>query len=360
MKKLITILLVLAMAINLVACSKGNKETTGTDKETNTQNTGNVTETKNNDNTDNENAKENTDVKDKKEDKIVIGVSMNALDEYQTEWYGYLEEYAKELGVELIMTNAEGKVDKQLADIESLIALNPDAILIRATDSSGVVAAFEACEAAGIPTLDSGFGSNYENTLKILSSQFYLCSLQAQYCIDWLKAHPDQTLKVGYVWGAQGVSAVQDRYNGWHDTLMEAMGDRVEILAEKVCNWSATETMAVVEDWVQAYPEMNCIVAMSDEMALAAVNVLQAANIGPDKCFVVGIDGSPAAQEAIRNGTLNATVYTSKKADARLTLEYAVRIAEGQDLRGVTIDPGNEISGLMTIDTIDELLGRLG
>ena len=259
-----------------------------------------------------------------------------------------------------ITTNAEGKVDKQLSDIESLIANNCDVIIIRATDSAGVVSGFEACAEAGIPTIDSGFGSNYEDTLKILSSQVFLCNLQADYCLDWLEQHPDETLKCGYIWGVQGVSSTQDRYDGWHDKLMANANGRAEVLAEKVCNWSATETMAAVEDWVQAYPEMNCIVAMSDEMALAASNVLQAAGIGLDKCIVVGIDGSPAAQEALRAGTLSATVYTSKRADAALTFEYAVRVAKGEDLRGQTVDPGNEISALMTADNLDEILNTLG
>lgn len=343
MKKLLVALLALAMVLGLAACGDNSAGKT-------TPSAGNTPSS----------TPASTEGEKKEGGKVKIGMSMNAMDEYQTEWYGYLEEYAKTLDAELIMTNAEGKVDKQLSDIESLIALECDTILIRATDSAGVVSGFEACKEAGIPTIDSGFGSDYQDTLKILSSQVYLCSLQAKYCMDYLEANPDVTLKCGYIWGVQGVSSTQDRYNGWHDTLFDAYPDRTEMLAEKVCNWSATETMAAVEDWVQAYPEMNCIVAMSDEMALAATNVLQAAGIGTDKCIVVGIDGSPAAQEAIRNGTLNATVYTSKKADAKLTMDYAIRAAKGEELAGQTIDPGDEISDLMTAENIDEVLTRLG
>jgi ABC-type sugar transport system substrate-binding protein len=330
MKKLIALLLTLVMVIPMVACGGSTNDSASDSKADDTN-------------------------KD-----IVIGMAMNTLDDYQTAWYAYLEKFANEAGVKIIMTNAEGKVDKQLADVESLIANNCDLILIRATDSAGIVSAFEACAEAGIPTIDSGFGSNYDDTLKIISSQIYLCNLQADYCLEWLEEHPDETLKCGYIWGAQGTSSTQERYDGWHDRLMENANGRAEILAEKVCNWSATETMAAVEDWVQAYPEMNCIVAMSDEMALAASNVLQAAGIGTDKCIVIGIDGSDAAQEALRAGTLNATVYTSKAADAKLTFEYAIRVANGEDLNGQTIDPGNEISALMVADNIDELLETLG
>lgn len=345
MKKFLALLLAMIMVLALVACNGNQTPSTSTPKDTKSNETTPATETKG---------------EEKGDGDLLIGMSMNALDEYQTEWYGYLEEAANKAGIKILMTNAEGKVDKQLSDIESLIANNCDVIIIRATDSAGVVSGFEACAEAGIPTIDSGFGSNYEDTLKILSSQVFLCNLQADYCLDWLEQHPDETLKCGYIWGVQGVSSTQDRYDGWHDKLMANANGRAEVLAEKVCNWSATETMAAVEDWVQAYPEMNCIVAMSDEMALAASNVLQAAGIGLDKCIVVGIDGSPAAQEALRAGTLSATVYTSKRADAALTFEYAVRVAKGEDLRGQTVDPGNEISALMTADNLDEILNTLG
>lgn len=345
MKKFLALLLAMVMVLALVACNGNQTPSTSTPKDTKSNETTPATETKG---------------EEKGDGDLLIGMSMNALDEHQTEWYGYLEEAANAAGIKILMTNAEGKVDKQLSDIESLIANNCDVIIIRATDSAGVVSGFEACAEAGIPTIDSGFGSNYEDTLKILSSQVFLCNLQADYCLDWLEQHPDETLKCGYIWGVQGVSSTQDRYDGWHDKLMENANGRAEILAEKVCNWSATETMAAVEDWVQAYPEMNCIVAMSDEMALAASNVLQAAGIGLDKCIVVGIDGSPAAQEALRAGTLSATVYTAKRADAALTFEYAVRVAKGEDLRGQTVDPGNEISALMTADNLDEILNTLG
>ncbi|MDR0401275.1 MAG: sugar ABC transporter substrate-binding protein [Treponema sp.] len=285
-----------------------------------------------------------------------VALSINALDEYQTEWFGYFESEAEARGYRVVMTNAEGKVDKQISDVESLIQLKPAIIIIRAVDSDGAVPAFEACEEAGIPTIDSAFGTNYPHTLKVLQSQYNLCALQAQYCIDWLEANPGKKLKVGYVWGVQGVSGTIDRYTGWKETLLKAYPDRVEILTEKVCNWSATETMAAVEDWLQAFPEMNCIVAMSDEMAIAAANVLQAAKKTLDDCIVVGIDGSPNAQRSLREGVMSATVFTSKKAEARFTIDYAERIMRGEKLAGQTIDPGQTISALMTKDNIEQIL----
>ncbi|MDR2104001.1 MAG: sugar ABC transporter substrate-binding protein [Treponema sp.] len=288
--------------------------------------------------------------------KKTLALSLNALDEYQREWFGYFEAEAKARGYEVVMTNAEGKADKQITDVASLIQLKPSIIIIRAADSRGTVPAFEACDKAGIPTIDSAFGTAYNNTLKLLQSQYNLCALQAQCCIDWLKANPGEKLKVGYIWGVRGLSGTLDRYRGWKDALFKAYPGRAEILAEEVCNWSAEETAAAVEDWLRAFPDMNCIVAMSDEMALAAAHVLQAAGKTLKDCMVIGIDGSSKAQKSLRDGTLSATVYISKKSEAKFTLDYAERIMNGENLKGQTIDPGQKISALMTKENIDQIL----
>jgi ABC-type sugar transport system substrate-binding protein len=116
--------------------------------------------------------------------------------------------------------------------------------------------------------------------------------------------------------------------------------------------------MAAVEDWLQAFPEMNCIVAMSDEMAIAAGNVLQAAKKTLNDCIVIGIDGSPNAQKCLQEGTLSATVYTSKKAEARFTIDYADRIIKGENLAGQTIDPGQKISALMVKENYQQILAQ--
>lgn len=359
MKKLAAGILAAAMVLCLAACGSGKEETKAPENKTETKEETKAPETDKAETEAKESVAEATKAAGGDTAGMTFGMSMNAMDEYQTEWYGYFEEMCNEQGIEVVMTNAEGKVDKQLADVESLIALNPDVILIRATDSAGVVSAFEACAEAGIPTIDSGFGSEYEDTLKMVQSQYALTVLQGELCLEWLEQNPDKTLKVGYLWGNQGQSATQERYDGWKETVEAKAADKLEILAEKVTNWDANNAMAAVEDWVQAFPEMNCIVCMSDELALAAVNVLQAAGIGTDECFVVGIDGSPAGQKAVREGTLAGTVYTSKRADVKLTIDYAIEVAKGNEHKGETIDPGLDISGMLTPDTIDQELERL-
>lgn len=290
---------------------------------------------------------------------ITIGIAVNALDEYQTEWYGLVEKYAQEAGATLLMTNAEGKVDKQLADIETLIVKKPDVIIIRAVDSNGLAPAVDACVEAGIPVIDSDFIINSDKyTLRLTSGkQFENGKLQADWLENWMANNPDEKLNIGYLWGVQGVSGATDRFLGLKESLVDKHKDdgKVALLAEKVANWSATEAMAITEDWLQAYPEMNCIVAMSDEMAIGAINVLKAANADFSKFLVLGIDGSPNGQQCIKDGTMAMTAYTSKRASAQATVEYAIKLAKGETLEK-DIDLGSKTMFSMDKTTIDEIL----
>lgn len=291
---------------------------------------------------------------------ITIGVALNALDEVQAEWWGAMQDHAAELGVELISTNAEGSIDKQLSDIDSLIIKQVDAIIVRATDTEGIVAAFEACAAAGIPTVDAGFNSNYEDTCKIIASQYTMGQLQANYLIDYLTGNPDETLTLGYVWGKQGLPGTTNRYNGFWETIEASdVAGRVDMVAEKVTDWSVDTAINTAEDWIQAYPEINCIVTQSDDLAIGVANARGAAGLELSSCIILGVNGSKNGIAAIQEGIMAGSSYLDLKLDSSITLDYAVKAANGEDLKGVTINPTDinpEAQVFITIDNYENYL----
>ena len=82
---------------------------------------------------------------------------------------------------------------------------------------------------------------------------------------------------------------------------------------------------------------MNCIIVASDEMALGCCNVLEAAGI-KDEVMVIGIDGSIAAQDSLKKGIMDATVYSSKRLSAIAFFDACDAILkEGKDLSGKEI-----------------------
>ena len=293
--------------------------------------------------------------------EITIGVSLNAMDNAQTVWYEYLQRKANEIGnVELIMFDADSNVQKQITDVETLCTMAPDVIIIKAVDTVGSVPAFETCAEAGIPTAAVHFNVDYDNTLKLMLDQGVAASKSADYLIKYLDDNPDATLKVGYVWGPKAMPATQARYNGWKEPLMTKYPDRVEILAEQDCGWDTIAAQNTVEDWIQAYPEMNCIVCQSDEMATGVINSLQAARIGIDKCMVIGFNASEEAIAYIREGTMTGSVlFVIYQKQIDTTMDYMLRLANGEDLAGQVVDFAGDAM-FATIDNADEIEQLLG
>ncbi len=287
---------------------------------------------------------------------FVMGLSMNALDVAQTDVYNWIETYAKEAGIELVMFNADGKVEKQITDVESLIVQEPDLITILSVDPDGSVPAFEACADAGIPTIASSFNVNYDDTTKLLFDQVLAGQKQAEWLENWLEENPDAVLNIGYVWGPMSGVTNQDKYHGCMDKLLADYPDRVTILAEKDCAWKTDPAQAAVEDWIQAYPEMNCVLCQNDEMAVGASNALQTAGIGIDQCMVWGFGCDPASREAVREGTMTGGVlFRANKSVAKSIIDTACRIRDGEDLTGQRIALCEDVIGTMDVNNVDEV-----
>jgi ribose transport system substrate-binding protein len=150
--------------------------------------------------------------------------------------------------------------------------------------------------------------------------------------------------------GTAGASPTVDRGEG----LREGLGEGAEgmIVATQVCDYRREPAQKFVEDVIQRFGpgEFNVVYAHNDEMALGAVQALEAAGRLEDVA-VVGIDGQEEAYQAIKDGRMAATfVYSYLAPDA---VQVAYQLAKGETLPPViTVE-----SPTVTADNIDEFLG---
>ena len=290
---------------------------------------------------------------------FTMGYSVNALDEFQSGLLDMFRRVAAERNIELIVTNADGNPDTQLSDVDALIMQEPDIIYIFPVDPTASLPAFEAATAAGIPTIEI-IGVGHDGALTLSAQQYHMGILKNVYVERYLNENPDAHLYVGYIWGMLGFAALNDRYQAFIDGIVDVYPDRVEILAEQTANWSAVDAMAIMEDWLSAFPQMNTLVVQSDEMAIGAINALRAANENFDDWLIVSFDGSPHAQQHIREGFMDATVFQAMIQYVYVILDHAERIVIGGEtnLLGQTIDISEHVGFAMYYENMDELLAR--
>ena len=88
-----------------------------------------------------------------------------------------------------------------------------------------------------------------------------------------------------------------------------------------------------MEQWLDEYPgEIELVIANNDDMALGAIDAMGRAGVTAGTIQFVGIDGTPAGLEAIRNGTLLGTVESDRRAYAEAIFETARQLVMGEEV----------------------------
>ena len=110
--------------------------------------------------------------------------------------------------------------------------------------------------------------------------------------------------------------------------LTEA-GVPVEKLANDTADWQRGQASIHMTQWLEEFgDQIEVVFANNDDMALGAIDACLAAELDPLP-FVVGVDATPPALEAVEEGTLQGTVLNDAQGQAREMLDLACDLAEG-------------------------------
>ena len=291
MKKLSLFVLTMALMVVLAACSMGNEST-----------------------------KDSGSVK-KDNDSMVIGLSISTLNNpfFVTLTDG-AEEKANELGAVLTVIDAQDNASKQASDVEDLIQQNVDLILINPVDSAAVASAVESANAAGIPVITVDRSSEGGDVVSHIASDNVAGGVLAG---EYLLELVGEGAKVAELEGVAGSSAARDRGEGFNT----AIKGKLDVVAKQTANFNRAEGLTVMENILQANPDIVAVFAHNDEMALGALEAITA--LGKD-IKVVGFDATDDAVAAVKAGTLAATVAQKPEEIGVKAIEAAVNHLKGE------------------------------
>ncbi len=231
------------------------------------------------------------------------------------------EAKAKEVGFELIVLDSQNDPAKELSNIEDLITKKVAAILVNPTDSDSVANSIKLANDAKIPviTLDRGANGG-EVVAHIASDNVAGGKMAGQYIIDKLGAKG----KVVELEGIAGTSAARDRGNGFNESIK---GSEIEVVANQTADFDRTKGLNVMENILQAQPEINAVFAHNDEMALGALKAVEASG---REIMIVGFDATDDAVAAVKEGKLAATVAQQPDKIGSLGIEIADKVLKGE------------------------------
>jgi ABC-type sugar transport system substrate-binding protein len=280
---------------------------------------------------------------------IKIGVSMkNLSDEFVKTIANAMKAKADELGVQLVMFDAQGQLEKELANVEDLITQKVDVLVLNPFDAEGSGAAVDAAKKAGIPVVLCNTLTNNKNyDVYVGSMDEEAGRIQGEFLGKVL----NEKGNVGVLMGVIGQSPQIYRKQGLEESLF-AKYPRIKKVAEQTANWKRDEAMRITEDWLLRFPEINAIAAQNDDMAMGALQAVQAK--GRKDIIIVGIDAIPDALQAVKEGKLAATVFQDAKGQGSKAIEVAWQLTKGISVDKNVIIPFQ----LVTKENANAFMGR--
>jgi ribose transport system substrate-binding protein len=243
---------------------------------------------------------------------------------------------AKKLGHQLIYTDAAGSAEKQVADVNSMIAQGVDVIFLSPRAEKPLIPAVMAAKKAGIPVIlidrnvDQALAKAGRDYVTFIGSDFID---EGKRVAEWLIKNNGGKTKIIELEGTSGSSPALDRRAGF-DEAINAAGGNFKILASRSGNFTRDKGRQVAEALLKAHPDANVIYAHNDEMAMGAIAALEAAGKTPGKdVLVLSIDGGREAVKAVIDGKIAAVAECNPRFGPK-AFETILRYSKGE-----TIEP---------------------
>lgn len=279
----------------------------------------------------------------------VIGLAMNTqTNPFFVDVKDGVQKAADEHGIELYITDAQDDPTIQMKDVENLITKKPDAIIIDTCDSDAIVSSIEACNEAGIPVFTMDREANGGEVISHIGYDAIKSGKMAgQYLVDTLGGKG----KIVEIQGIMGTNVAQNRSQGFNEVMKENPG--MEIVACQVADFDRAKGMSVMENILQANPEIDGLYAANDEMLLGALEAMEAAG-RTDSIVKIGCDAIDDTLEAMKAGKVDATIAEPPFFLGKAILNTAYDYLEGKEVEPYVILDNQ----LVTQDTVDSLVTK--
>ena len=224
-----------------------------------------------------------------------------------------IKDEAKKFGIaNLKTTNGQSQFNKQISDVQQLIAQGAQALVIAPLNSDGWEPVLQQASAKHIPiiTVDRKINATAcKDYVTFIGSDFYQ---QGKRAADQMVKALGGKGKVAILLGASGNNVTTDRTNGFKDELKQK-APGVQITFEQTGEFAREKGQQVTEQLIQSNPDVNGLYAENDEMALGAVTALKSAGKKAGQIKIVSVDGTRNAVSQISGGWISAVVESNPR-----------------------------------------------
>ncbi|MFV0414014.1 MAG: galactose ABC transporter substrate-binding protein [Oscillospiraceae bacterium] len=267
------------------------------------------------------------------------------------EQYAKVEEQSRNIKINLSIADGRGSQATQNEQVDRFLAQGYDIICVNLVDRTAAAVIIDKAQAANVPVIFFN-REPVEEDLARWEGAYYVGlkaavagELQAGIVRDAWRATPnvldrnaDGVLQYVMLEGEPGHQDALLRTEYSIKALSQA-GIETEKLASDTADWQRGQAAVLMGQWLEKFGNrIEVVFANNDDMALGAIDACLEAGISEEEFpFVVGVDATPPALEALQAGTLKGTVKNESEGQAETMLKLACALAEGQN-------PASEVS----------------
>jgi ABC-type sugar transport system substrate-binding protein len=271
-----------------------------------------------------------------------------------------LEREAKKRGYSFRVTHAQAKIEKQIADVEDIVAQKPDLLILGPIDREGSAEALRIAKEAGVPVIvvnrDIRGEAGVDYITKIYSDFEWIGEKMAEAVHDAFGPEKE-VIRVVELHGTPGGGNTIGMSKGLRKKMAEY--GNMELVISQLGDFNRAVAMNSMENIIQSGVEFDAVVCHFDEEAMGAIQALRAANrtMGSDpangEIIIVGNGGTKDGLKAIKAGHYHKIVS--------VTPYYADQVFDAIEAwaSGKKLDPYIRVEDIVIDQTnVDEEMAR--
>ena len=267
--------------------------------------------------------------------QVTIGVTQNnaGTDSYESTYEQTMRDYAKTLGVNIVLLDPQGDPVKQSSQVQDLIAQHVDVMIVWPTNAKAVVPALRQAHRAGIPIVITNSRVDPSGVQYTISYSGPDTVGEGRTAGKLMQQALNGKGNVVVINGTPGYSRTIDCDLGFLDGIRSTPG--ITILATEPADWNREKAQSVMENLITRFgSKIDGVYAEDDNMGIGALNAVNAAaqegKYKKGEVKIVGAANFADGYDAIKAGDFYGSVVQSPVEDAQNALKVAVQVAEGQ------------------------------
>jgi ribose transport system substrate-binding protein len=267
----------------------------------------------------------------KKAGPYVIGVSnVSVANSFRVQMIGEFKEAAKGNSQikDIVITDAGGDANKQIADIENLIAQKVDALLVAPASATAITPAVEEAYSKGIPVII--FNSDIESK-KVVARVLPTYNAWAKQTADWLVKAIGGKGNIIALRGIAGLAAEADEWAGVQEAL-KAYPD-VKIVGTEYADWDYGKAKTAMANILANKPQIDGVASIGDGMTWAAAEVMKSKGYDVAKIPMIGIGGSNGFLKYWKQNNVNGYVIADPTSISITALNIALDALQGKPIK---------------------------